>query len=54
MSTTKEDIYVHNVYIEPTAYSIRDIPPILCDLKRLLELEGRYIILGDFNYHHLL
>jgi hypothetical protein len=37
MSTTKEDIYIHNLYIEPPAsHSIRDIPPVLYSLKRLL------------------
>ena len=52
MSTTKEDIYVHNVYIEPLSHSTKDLPPILTNLKRLIGLEGRHIILGDFNLHH--
>ena len=52
MSTTKEDIYIHNTYIEPTTHSARDIPPILHSLKGLLENEGKHIILGDFNLHH--
>ena len=37
ISTTKEDIYIHNAYIEPITYSIREIPPILYNLKGLLE-----------------
>jgi hypothetical protein len=52
MSTTKEDIYIHNLYIEPTTHSTTDIPPILYSLKRLLEYKGGHIILGDFNLHH--
>ena len=52
MSTTKEDIYIHNIYIEPTTYSTKEIPPILYSLKRLLENKGGHIILGDFNLHH--
>jgi hypothetical protein len=52
MSTTKEDIYIHNLYIEPSTHSTKDIPPILFNLKRLLENEGGHIILGDFNLHH--
>ena len=54
MSTTKEDIYIHNVYIEPTTHSTRDIPSILYRLKGLLENRGGHIILGDFNLHHLI
>ena len=53
MSTTKEDIYIHNLYIEPTTHSTKDIPPILYSLKRLLrEYKGGHIILGDFNLHY--
>ena len=52
MSTTKEDIYIYNLYIEPTTHSIKDTPPILYNLKRLLENKGEHIILGDFNLHH--
>ena len=52
MSTTKEDIYIHNIYIEPTTHSTKDIPSILYSLKRLLEYKGKHIILGDFNLHH--
>ena len=52
ISTTKEDIYVHNAYIQPTTYLIREISPILYNLKRLLEQKGDYIILRDFNLHH--
>ena len=53
MSTTKEDIYIHNLYIEPTTHSTKDIPPILYSLRRLLrEYKGGHIILGDFNLHH--
>ena len=52
MSTTKEDIYIHNVYIEPTTHLIKNIPPTLFSLKRLLKRKGGYIILGDFNLHY--
>ena len=52
MSTTKEDIYIHNLYIQPTTHSTKDIPPILYNLRRLLENKGDHIILGDFNLHH--
>ena len=52
MSTPEKDIYIYNVYIEPITYSIRKIPPILDSLKRLLEREGGYIILGDFNLYY--
>ena len=52
ISTIKEDIYIYNAYIEPTTYSIRDIPSILYNLKRLLEIKGRYIILENFNLHY--
>jgi exonuclease III len=52
ISTSKEDIYIYNVYIGSTTYLAKDIPPILYNLKRLLENQGRYIILGDFNLHH--
>ena len=52
MSTIKEDVYIHNVYIEPMTYSTTDIPPILYSLKRLLGNKGGYIILGDFNLHY--
>ena len=52
MSTIKEDIYVHNVYIEPLSHSTKDLPPILSTLKGLIENKGRHIILGDFNLHH--
>ncbi len=53
LSTTEEDIYIHNLYIEPPkSHSIRDIPPILYSLKRLLGHSGGHIILGDFNLHH--
>ena len=54
VSTSKEDIYIHNIYIEPTTHSTRDIPPILYSLKRLLESKGGHIILKDFNRHHLM
>src|ERR1700754_2479032 len=27
MRTTKEDVYIHNLYIEPTSHSTKDIPP---------------------------
>ena len=47
-----KDIYIHNVYIEPTTHSTKDIPPILLSLKRLLKHRGKHIILGDFNLHH--
>ena len=52
MNTTKEDVYIHNLYIEPTFYSTKDISPTLLNLKRLLENKEGYIILGDFNLHH--
>ena len=52
MSTTKEDIYIHNVYIEPTTHSTKDISPILLSLKRLLGHREKHIILGDFNLHY--
>ena len=53
VSTTEEDVYIYNLYIEPLkSHSIKDIPSILYSLKRLLELEGGYIILRDFNLHH--
>jgi len=53
VSTTEEDVYIHNLYIEPPkSHSTKDIPSILYSLKRLLELEGGHIILGDFNLHH--
>ena len=52
MSTLKDHIYIHNIYIGPTTHSTKDIPPILYSLKRLLENKGRHIILGDFNLHH--
>ena len=54
MSIVGEDIYIHNVYIKPTCYSVKDIPPILYSLKRLLEYKGGHIILGDFNLYYLL
>ena len=54
MSTIKEDIYIHNLYIEPTTYSIKDLPPILATLSDLLKKKGGYIILEDFNLHQLL
>ena len=54
MSTTKEDIYIYNVYIELTTYLTKDIPSTFISLKRLLEYRGRYIILGDFNLYYLL
>ena len=52
MSTTKEDIYIHNLYIEPKPHSTKDIPPILYNLKKLLENKGGHIILGDLNLYH--
>ena len=53
MSTTKGDIYIYNLYIAPSTHSIKDIPPILSNLRRLLrENRGGHIILGDFNLHH--
>jgi len=52
MSTTKEDIYIHNLYIEPLPHSTKDLPPILAILQGLLKNKGRHIILGDFNLHH--
>ena len=52
MSTTKEDIYIHNLYIEPTTHSTTDLPPILNILRGLLGNRGGHIILGDFNLHH--
>ena len=52
ISTSKEDIYIYNVYIGPTTYLTKDTPPILYNLKRLLENKGKHIILGDFNLHH--
>ena len=52
MSTTKEDIYIHNVYIEPLPHSTKDLPPILSILRELIKEKGRHIILGDFNLHH--
>jgi hypothetical protein len=52
MSTSREDIYIHNIYIEPSTHTTKDIPPILYSLKRLLEHKGGHIILGDFNLHH--
>ena len=53
LSTTEEDIYIHNLYIEPPkSYSIKVTPSILYSLKGLLELEGGHIILRDFNLHH--
>ena len=53
ISTAKDDIYIYNAYIEPTTYSIKNIPPVLYNLKKLLlENKGGYIILGDFNLYH--
>ena len=52
MRTIKEDVYIHNVYIEPMSYSAKDIPSILYNLKRLLENKGGHIILGDFNLYY--
>ena len=52
MTTTKEDIYIHNLYIEPLSHLTKDLPPILATLKGLVENKGRHIILGDFNLHH--
>jgi hypothetical protein len=53
ISTIREDIYIHNLYIEPLSHSIKDIPPILSTLKGLLEKnKGSHIILGDFNLHY--
>ena len=52
MSTKKEDIYIHNLYIEPTTHSTKDLPPILNVLRELLKNKGGHIILGDFNLHH--
>ena len=52
MSTTKEDIYIHNIYIKPTSYLVKNISPILYNLKRLIGNKGGHIILGDFNLHH--
>ena len=53
MVTAKENIYIHNLYIEPKSHSTQDIPPILDTLQRLLrENKGGHIILGDFNLHH--
>ena len=52
ISTTKKDIYIYNLYIELKAYSIKDIPPILYNLKKLLENKGGYIILGDLNLYY--
>ena len=48
----KEDIYIHNVYVELTTHSAKDIPPVLSSLKRLLENKGGHIILEDFNLYH--
>jgi hypothetical protein len=52
ISTTREDIYIHNLYIEPTSHSTKDIPSILFILRELLRKRGGHIILGDFNLHH--
>src|SRR5215475_11120892 len=52
MSTTKEDIYIHNLYIEPLPHSTKDLPSILSILRELIKKKGRHIILGDFNLHH--
>jgi len=52
MSTIKEDIYIHNLYIEPLSHSTKDLPPILATLRELLKNKGGHIILGDFNLHH--
>ena len=52
MSTTKEDIYIYNLYIEPLSHSTKDLPPILATLRELLKNKGGHIILGDFNLHH--
>ena len=54
MSTTKEDIYIYNLYIEPLSYSAKDLPSILSTLRELLKKKGGHIILGDFNLYHLL
>ena len=53
ISIIEEDIYIYNIYIEPITYLIKDIPPTLSSLRRLL-LENRegYIILEDFNLHY--
>ena len=54
IGTTKEDIYIYNLYIEPPeSHSIQNTPPILNTLRGLLrENKGSHIILGDFNLHH--
>jgi len=52
ISTIKEDIYIHNVYIEPLPHSTKDLPLILLILRELLKNKGGHIILGDFNLHH--
>ena len=53
MVIAKENIYIHNLYIEPKSHSTQDSPPILDTLQRLLrENKGGHIILGDFNLHH--
>jgi hypothetical protein len=52
MSTTKEDVFIHNLYIEPLSHSTKDLPPILSILRELTKEKGRHIILGDFNLHH--
>ena len=54
ISTTKEDIYIYNLYIKPKPYSIKNIPPILHNLKKLLENKEGHIILEDLNLHYSL
>ena len=50
----KEDIYIHNLYIEPLPHSTKDLPPILLILRELTRKKGRHIILGDFNLYYSL
>src|SRR5262249_29358470 len=42
MSTIKEDIYIHNLYIKPLPHSTKDLPPILPILRELTRKKGRH------------
>jgi endonuclease/exonuclease/phosphatase family metal-dependent hydrolase len=45
-------VYIHNIYLAPRPHSSLEVPEALAKLQDLLELEGDYITLGDFNLHH--
>jgi endonuclease/exonuclease/phosphatase family metal-dependent hydrolase len=45
-------VYIHNIYLSPSAHANLELPRTLGKLEELLELEGDYIALGDFNLHY--